>query len=129
MTALTMRRNAILRQIGNNPFSLSLRRPTTSATPGSGVDRVGPPYSTVSTGRDARVAFKVKPVPELSEGTPQATAGSWFLLTDYRAVPVVKDQFVDGESRSWEIMNVAILSKFGGPIGYESDLRRIDATA
>ena len=129
MTVLTMRRNAILHQISNNPFSLLLRRPTTTSTLGSGVARVGSPYSSVSTGRDARVSFKNKAIPGLSEDTPQATDGAWFLLTDYRTVPVTKDQFVDGEGRSWEITNISVLSKFGGPIGYESELRAIDATA
>ena len=123
-----MRRDAISRQIANNPFTLILKRPTSTATPGSGSPRYGLPFSDI-VGGTARVAFRTTAVPGLSQSTPQESDVSWFLLTDYQHAPQVPDEFDDGEGRAWVVTNVEVLSKFGGVIGYESDVRRRDGGA
>lgn len=129
MTPLNQRRNTILFQIRNNPFNLVIKRPTTTTSPGSGASRLAPPFSSIDTARDARVAMRTKAVPGLSQDTPQEPSRSWFLLTDFQVSPLVGDQFDDGDATAWEVMAVTKLSKFGGVIGYESDLRMISAPA
>lgn len=128
MSTLDVRRKAIKTQIGNNPFTLTLKRPTSSATPGSGSPRYAAPFSNI-VGGTARVAFRTKAIPGLSQGTPQESDRAWFLLTDHEHAPQAPDEFDDGEGRAWVVTNIEPLSKFGGVIGYESDIRRRDGGA
>lgn len=124
-SAIENRRQAIKAQIAGNPFPLTIESPTES-TDAQGNKRYSGPYVVGTTGHDARVSFKTSQIPARIDGTPVRTPKDWFLLTDYQTVPAEKDRFTDGEDRRWEVQQVSMLSKFGGIIGYESEIIRIN---
>lgn len=123
MSNIDRLRAARMAQIKNNPFTLTLSRPTATTNP-AGTTIYGAPYNDVAAGRAARVAKKTPSVTITQYGTPEIQEDQWFLLTDYLTEPQREDRFEDDQSRQWVVQQVQPVVKYGGIVAYESQIGR-----